>query len=268
MISVITPVYNGEEFIAGCIQTVIDQHCESVEHIIVDGGSIDNTVKLVQHYAQRYPHIRWISEPDQGQSDAMNKGIRLAIGKIITFLNVDDYYESDVLNRVLKLFTTLPEQSFLVGNCQIWNSSGQVIDINKPAKLRLLDLVLGLNVNPYPCNPCAYFYHRSLHDRVGYYSIDDHYSMDLDFILRVVQVAHLKYIDEVWGNYRRIEGTKTFIDMETGNADRRVRALLRKYRRSLSVRDRIYCHLWNLWNTFRLLLRLPIRAYRKVFRTY
>ncbi|MCU0550360.1 MAG: glycosyltransferase [Leptolyngbya sp. Prado105] len=265
MITIVTPVYNGERFIESCLQTVIAQHCPEIEHLIIDGHSRDRTLKIIQNYADRYPHIRWISEPDRGQSDAMNKGIRLARGEIITFLNVDDYYESGVLNQIVQRFKTLPEPSFLVGNCRIWNDHGQIIDINKPAKLKLFDLVLGLNVNPYPCNPCAYFYHRSLHQKIGNYSIDDHHAMDLDFILRMVQVAHVYYVDQIWGNYRRIEGTKTFIDMENGTADRRVRQILKKYRQHLTPAQQIHWLSWQLCNQVRTIALLSLRAIRKSF---
>jgi glycosyltransferase involved in cell wall biosynthesis len=96
MISIITPVYNGEEFIESCIKVVIDQACPEVEHIIVDGGSTDQTVDIIKQYAKQYPHIRWISEKDRGQSDAINKGIAMAKGEILSILNVDDYYEPNV----------------------------------------------------------------------------------------------------------------------------------------------------------------------------
>jgi glycosyltransferase involved in cell wall biosynthesis len=259
MLTIVTPVYNGERFIESCLQAVIAQNCNDIEHLIIDGSSTDSTVSIIQNYANRYPHIRWISELDRGQSDAMNKGIELARGEIITFLNVDDYYESGVLNQVIERFKTLPEPSFLVGNCRIWNDYGQVIDVNKPSKLRLFDLVLGLNVNPYPCNPCAYFYHRSLHNQIGNYSIDDHHSMDLDFILRMVQVTHVHYVDQIWGNYRRIEGTKTFIDMESGAADRRVRQMLKKYRQHLTAIEQFQWLGWQIWNQIRSIVFLSLR---------
>ncbi|MDF5711529.1 MAG: glycosyltransferase [Nostoc sp. S4] len=78
MISVITPVYNGEKFIESCLQVVIKQNFSEVEHIIVDGGSTDKTIDIIKHYANQYSHIRWISEKDRGQSDAINKGIYLS----------------------------------------------------------------------------------------------------------------------------------------------------------------------------------------------
>lgn len=257
MISVITPVYNGEKFIEFCLQTVIQQQCAEVEHIIVDGGSQDRTIEIVQRYAQQYSHIRWKSEKDQGQSDAMNKGIRMAKGAIITFLNVDDYYEPNVLNQVIEHFKKLPDPSFLVGNCNIWDDSNWLIEVNRPSKLRLYDLVLGVSIHPFPCNPSAYFYHASLHDRVGFYDPEEHYVMDLDFILRAVQVATVQYVDQTWGNYRRIKGTKTYEDLQKGVTHARVLKLLRKYRRSLTLIEKIKRLIWQQQQRLAFMLKQP-----------
>ncbi|MBF2000865.1 MAG: glycosyltransferase [Synechococcales cyanobacterium M58_A2018_015] len=233
MISVITPVYNGERFIEGCIQAVIKQNCPDVEHIIVDGCSSDRTMEIVKGYAAHHPHIRWLSEPDQGQSDAMNKGIALAKGDILSFLNVDDYYEPNVLNRVTEIFKTLPQPSLLVGNCNVWDRDDHIRFVNKPKHLKLEDLLLGDDVNPMPYNPSAYFYHTSLHQLVGLYDLNEHYCMDLDFLLRAVQVAHLRYVNEVWGNFRRIEGTKTFSIGEQGLLASHSERVLNKYQQQL-----------------------------------
>lgn len=237
MISVITPVYNGERFIDSCIKVVIDQACPDVEHIIMDGGSTDRTVEIIKQYAQEYPHIRWISEKDLGQSDAMNKGIAMAKGEILGILNVDDFYEPNVLKRISEIFKTLPEPSLLVGNCNLWNDEGNLIDVNKPAKLNLSHLLTGWwHRYPFPYNPSAYFYHTSLHQIIGPYDVNDHYSMDLDFILRAVQVATVKYVDETWGNWRIIKGTKT---LSSGDQTfERNERLLRAYRKALPLFQR------------------------------
>ncbi|MBC1223535.1 glycosyltransferase family 2 protein, partial [Nostoc sp. UCD120] len=198
MISIITPVYNGEKFIDSCLQVVIDQNCLEVEHIIVDGGSSDKTVDIIKDKANQYPHIRWISEKDKGQSDAMNKGIAMAQGEIIGVLNVDDFYEVNLLNRICEIFQTLPEPSFIVGNCNIINQKEQLIFINKPSQLRTIDLLLGRRLNDdkmidasFPVNPSAYFYHKSLHQKIGLYKVEDHYSMDIDFLLKAVCSSHV-----------------------------------------------------------------------------
>ncbi|QIR37808.1 glycosyltransferase [Tolypothrix sp. PCC 7910] len=235
MISIITPVYNGEKFIETCIQVVIDQNCTDVEHIIVDGGSKDHTVNIIKQYAEKYPHIRWISEKDKGQSDAMNKGIAMAKGEILSILNVDDYYEPNVLNKVSEIFKSLPEPSFLVGNCNIWDENNSLVLINKPKNMKLKDLLKGWKINPIPANPSAYFYHTSIHKKIGLYNIEEHYGMDLDFILRVVQAAHVKYIDETLGNFRLHNETKTFNSIATGETKSETKRILRKYRKKLPL---------------------------------
>ena len=233
MISIITPVYNGERFIEFCIKNVIAQNCPDIEHIIIDGGSTDKTVKIIEQYAEEYPHIRWISEKDKGQSDAMNKGIGMAKGEILSFLNADDYYQPNVLSRVLDIFKTLPNPSFLVGNCNLWNDEEEMIEINKPKKIHFYDLLLGWDVNPFPANPSAYFYHKSIHEKIGLYDVEDHDAMDLHFLLQTVQVATVKYIDETWGNFRVIKGTKTYNSNQSGETLKRIQTILEIYRQKL-----------------------------------
>lgn len=233
MISIITPVYNGDKFIESCLKVVIAQNCSEMEHIIVDGGSQDQTVEIIKQYAEKYPHVRWLSEKDQGQSDAMNKGINLAKGDIIGILNVDDYYQPNVLNRISEIFQKLPQPSFLVGNCNIWDDKHRLKYINKPAKLKLFDLLLGFEVNQFPVNPSAYFYHKSLHEIIGLYDLEQEYIMDIDFILKAIQVAQVKYVNEIWGNFLYIPGTKTFNDTKSGNIFLRQEMLFQKYQNNL-----------------------------------
>ncbi len=238
MISIITPVYNGENYIAACMNVVIEQKCSNVEHIIVDGGSSDRTVEIIKNYASKYPHISWISEPDRGQSDAMNKGIKMAKGDILAVLNVDDYYEPNVLNDVLTIFKILPEPSFVVGNCNIWGEEGKLIDINKPKRLKLNDLLIGPHINPFPMNPSAYFYHTSLHEKIGLYKVDEHYAMDVDFLFKAMKVVNVKYVNKTWGNYRKFEGTKTVDDIDNGQNMLRINSLMEYHLQQLPLFQR------------------------------
>ena len=88
-ISIITPSYNQAEFIKRTIQSVLSQNYKNFEYIIVDGGSTDETLSILKKYGNK---IRWISEKDNGQSDAINKGLKMATGKIVAYLNSDDTY--------------------------------------------------------------------------------------------------------------------------------------------------------------------------------
>ena len=91
-ISIVTPSYNSAKFIEDCIQSVLKQNYPNFEHIVIDGGSTDGTVEILK----QYPHLKWISEPDEGQSDALNKGFKMAEGDILGWLNADDVYLKNV----------------------------------------------------------------------------------------------------------------------------------------------------------------------------
>lgn len=206
-LTVITPVFNGARYIEACLQNVVSQNCPFVEHLVMDGASTDGTAQMVSEWAQKYPHISLISEKDNGQSDAMNKGISLAKGKIISFLNVDDFYEPNVLNRALDVFSDLPEPSFVCGNLNIWNSDGSLKHFHRPTNVTLVELVTHLYEWPY--NPSAYFYHKSLHDKIGMYNLDNHLCMDYEFVLKAAGITQFIHIDETWGNFVMVEGSKT-----------------------------------------------------------
>lgn len=237
--SVITPVFNGRKYIESCMQSVTAQNCPQVEHLIIDGASNDGTVQIVEEYAKRYPHVRWVSEKDKGQSAAMNKGIGMASGNIIGILNCDDYYEPGVLSRVLKVFETLPEPGFLAGNCRVYKDDGSVWYINKPSRLDLSEILIGGPNRQFPHNPASYFYHKSLHNKIGLFDESDHYSMDLDFIMRTLLSAHCSYIDEMWGNYRFLKGTKTYEAKENNQLQSNKMKIMEIYLRKLPV--------WEQW---------------------
>ena len=259
-LSIITPVYNGEKFIESCIQNVIDQNCVELEHIIIDGKSTDKTINIIKSYADRYKHIRWISESDQGQSDAMNKAVAIAQGKILGFLNVDDFYEPNVLNRVLEIFRDIMEPSLVVANCNVLDHSGNLDKINKPINLKLSDLLLGFHVNPFPINPSAYFYHHSLHQIIGLYDINEHYVMDVDFLFRAVQKSNVQYFDEIWGNYRMLEGTKTVKSIKSRQSPRRVERVIKLYRKQFPILQQFsLLFKYEFFKKIRLLKRILVK---------
>lgn len=238
-LSVITPVFNGIRFIEFCIRNVIDQNCPDVEHLIIDGGSTDGTVEVIRSYAGAYSHIRWVSEKDHGQSDAMNKGIDMASGEILGILNVDDYYEPGVLCDVIKMFKELPDPTLLLGNCNVWDDDGKLQFIGKPSGISFLRLLMQ-DIRVFPNNPSAYFYHKSLHRKIGLYDVDEHFGMDVHFMFRAVRTAHVRYVDKMWGNYRYLTDTKTYRDVESGQNRLRVVAITDYYRKQAPFHYRIF----------------------------
>lgn len=248
-ISIVTPVYNGIRFIEFCINNVIAQECPVLEHIIVDGGSTDGTVEVIRRYAEKFPHIRWVSGKDKGQSDAMNKGIMMAAGDILSFLNVDDYYEPGTLNFVVNEFKKLPQPTLLVGNCNVWDNGGSLLSISKPYKISLANMLLGKYQEAFPMNPSAYFYHKSLHEYIGYFEVDEHYGMDLHFIFKSLKLKPALYVNKTLGNYRFLEGTKTFNDVKSGKNSPRVVAITAYYLSAMPLWYKIYIYVLRRYYT-------------------
>jgi glycosyltransferase involved in cell wall biosynthesis len=216
-LSIITPTFNGGAYIERCVECVIDQGvADRIEHIVLDGASADGSAELLDELSRRWPHLRFVSEPDRGQSHALNKGMRLARAPVVGILNVDDTYEPGALKRVLELFDGVAEPAFIVGNCNMRRADGSIWFVNRPRWLRPWQLLLGVELVKFPLNPSAYFYHRSLHDLIGPYDENEHYAMDLDFILRVAQRIRIRYVDEAWGNFCLGPHCKTVVGGESG----------------------------------------------------
>ncbi len=227
VLTIITPVYNGSEFLKSCLENVASQWQDGVEHLVVDGGSKDGTLDILKEMAEKFRHIHWISEKDKGQSDAMNKGIKLAKGKWISFLNVDDFYETGAIKEVLIQIKSFENSNtILVGNLKIWNGDGSFQKWNRPSNMTLPLLIADLC--EWPFNPSAYFYPKSIHEEIGYFPEKEHFAMDYDFILKsAVACIPFHYVNETWGNFRLLPEAKTSQD-QIGN---------QSYLRSQAMRD-------------------------------
>lgn len=259
ILTIITPVFNGSKWLPGCLENVANQWLSGIEHLIVDGGSQDDSKSILQKYSNEYAHIHWVSEKDKGQSDAMNKGIRMAKGTWISFLNVDDFYEPDILPKILKK-VQLPESqnSILVGNLKIWNANGTLQKINKPSSMSL-SLLLA-DICEWPYNPSAYFYPKSVHEKIGYFPENEHYAMDYDFILKVAFAKiPFKYFNETWGNFRLLPEAKTSTDQVSNTSYERAKLLRESIKKQLSFSQHLQVELlilfWKvrnkLWFIFR-----------------
>ena len=149
-LSIISPVLNGEQYLGAFIQSVIDQGCPHVEHIIVDGASRDNSLKIIEEFSRKHSHIRWLSEKDSGSGEAINKGIALARGTFITILCLNDFYEPNTLNEVVDLLPPLPQPAFLVGNCNLLNENDELLYVDKPEAFPPMGIMME---RPFAYNP-------------------------------------------------------------------------------------------------------------------
>jgi glycosyltransferase involved in cell wall biosynthesis len=201
-ISVITPCLNSAEYLEHAIKSVQKQNVQNLEHIIVDGGSTDGTLDIIR----KYLHLNWISEPDDGQSDAMNKGFNLSTGDIIVYLNADDYFLPKAFETVIRNFEKGSE--FVVGKVLI-HYEDRSPRLNDP-KIDLADMLKWWEKDSFCCNPVGYFYRRDVQEKIGGFNVNNHYSMDYEFLLESAQNFKLTKIDETLGVHRRFKGTKTY----------------------------------------------------------
>ena len=206
-ISIVTPSLNQGKFIERTILSVLSQKGDfDLEYIIVDGGSTDNSLDIIR----RYEHsLRWVSEKDQGQSDAINKGFEMASGDILAWLNSDDTYTSGALATVAEAYRQGPFK-WCFGNCK--NIDEQDREIRK-----LITRYKIFESKRYSCRRLlskdfisqpAVFFTRNVYQEVGPLDVNCHYSMDYDCWLRIGKKYSPLYIDKFLANFRWQRGSK------------------------------------------------------------
>jgi glycosyltransferase involved in cell wall biosynthesis len=191
-ISVLTPSYNSSQYIERAIKSVMVQDYTNWEHIIVDGDSADGS----QDIFRNYPHLIWRSEPDRGQSDAMNKAFLLASGDVIVYLNADDEFQPGVFSKIVAAFST-DAADIVVGNLIVDRMGVKTIHYPSVSLFKALDYKKVL----FPPNPLSYFYKRDLQQQIGLFPLHNHYTMDYWFVIRAFFTARAKKIDLVCGTY-------------------------------------------------------------------
>ncbi len=250
-ISVITPSFNQVSFLKQTIESVKIQDLSlELEHIIVDGGSTDGSVDYLRSLGDT---VRWISEPDRGQADAVNKGIRMASGEIIGWLNSDDLYFPGALQTVADYFRDHPDCRWAYGRCRIIDSSGNEqwkwITRYKNARLKKFTLSKLLREN-FISQP-AVFFRKDLFEEAGPLSVDLHYAMDYDLWLRFAGIVPAGVIYKDLASFRRHGSSKS----ETGFRDQFFEqyAVSKKYGPSFFNRAAHRFNIFKIINSYRLI---------------
>lgn len=181
-VSVITPSLNQGEFLVDCIESVLKQGYANVEHIVIDGGSTDSTLEILRSF----PHVRWISEPDRGQSDALNRGVRMSSGEIIAWLNSDDYYLPGAFAAVLPL---LEKRSIVFGDCLCVDRLGTPTEVWRNFEHTWYDILKYWIPDSIPTQPSIFFTRAALEAAKPpdgeYFDLSLEYVMDFDLWLRM-----------------------------------------------------------------------------------
>lgn len=182
-ISVITVTRNNGSLIAKTIESVISQTYKNIEYIIVDGASSDNSLKIIKGYSQKYPSlIKYISEPDSGVYNAINKGIRLATGDVVGLLHGNDFYSScDIVTQVAKAFEN-ESVPFVYGDVKyVKGNADKIVRYYSSSQFSEKQLMLGIA----PPHPSLYM-RRELFDKYGLYKEDYLIGADFDMFLRLI----------------------------------------------------------------------------------
>ena len=195
LVTIVTAVLNGEKYLEECILSLHAQKYENYEHIIIDGGSSDRTLEIIKKYEDKIDY--WCSKKDKGIYDAFNKGMQLANGEYIGFLNSDDYYSSNTLELLENYIKEYPEKDFFFGAVKKhWG----ILYGYKPYKIHW-------SWGFYSSHSTGFFIKTKAAKKVGLYNLNYKYSSDYDYFFRMIVKEKLKGIgtkkDEIFGTFRR-----------------------------------------------------------------
>lgn len=207
LVSIVTPSYNQGVFLKRTINSVLDQDYPNIEYIVMDGGSEDASVDILKEYKGSFD---WISEPDRGQTDAINKGFFRARGTILGYLNSDDILYPGAISTVVEQFHKNPEVDMLYGKADYIDKEDKKTGIYNTD-------VYSFERNMFDCCICqpASFWRKRVADIVGKFDEGLHYAMDYDYWLRMDRAGgRILHIPDILAASRRYEGTKTLSKRE------------------------------------------------------
>ena len=201
LVSIITPSYNQGQFIKETIDSVLSQDYCNLEYIVMDGGSTDNTVDILKSYGDK---IKWVSEKDGGQADAVNKGIKVAKGQIIGWLNSDDTYLEGAVSKAVEYFMMHSKTDMVYGEGYYIDKMGNITEryaTEKYSIARLAEIC-------YICQPTAFF-RKDIVTKVNGLDAKLHLCMDYELWMKFAFVGKISYIPEYLATSRMYEENKT-----------------------------------------------------------
>jgi glycosyltransferase involved in cell wall biosynthesis len=195
-ISIVTPSYNQGRFIEETICSVLEQDYPAIEYIIVDGGSTDHTVEIIRKYEDRLAW--WVSEKDQGQTDAINKGFARATGDILAWINSDDTYLPGAFRQAVQFLHEHPDVGMVYGDANLVDEHGAFLSQFPARQTDYARLQRGFVHIPQQ----ASFFRAELWRKVGPLDPSFYFAMDYDLWVRLAKISKLVYYPSLWANFR------------------------------------------------------------------
>lgn len=202
-VSIVTPSFNQGRFIASAIDSVLVQDYPNIDYLVVDAGSTDETLDLLAGYGSR---LRWISEPDGGQADGIDKGIRRTTGEIVGWLNADDLYVPGAVSRAVEAFASHPTVAGVYGGADYIDETGAFI--GRCTHIEPFDLCRLIDVLDFIVQP-ATFFTRAAYLAAGGLDNSLHYCLDYDLWIKMGRAAPLHHVGETLAHVRLYPDTKT-----------------------------------------------------------
>jgi glycosyltransferase involved in cell wall biosynthesis len=206
LVSIVTPSFNQAPFLEAAIHSVLDQDYPHIEYLVVDGGSTDGSVDIIRKYASRLAW--WVSEEDKGQTDAINKGFSRARGHVFGWLNSDDTYVPGAVGQAVAAFDACPDCGLIYGDANYIDGAGRLIGKFRAAQTDYRRLRQGYVHIPQQ----ASFFRSGLWHAVAPLDPSFFFAMDYDLWLRIARRSKVKYLPEVWANFRLHTAAKTIAD--------------------------------------------------------
>jgi glycosyltransferase involved in cell wall biosynthesis len=196
IVSIITPSYNQARFIEETIRSVLAQKNVTIEYIIVDGGSTDGSVEIIQKYASQLTW--WTSEKDQGHADALNKGFAHASGEILAWLNSDDTYYPGAVSEAVAYLQVHPEVGMVYGDADLTDEAGRVIGRFAARQTDYRRLLRGSVHIPQATT----FFRADLWHQVGPLDLSLFFAFDYNFWAQLAKKSRLQYLPRLWATFR------------------------------------------------------------------